>query len=200
MKDVSVAIVDGGGANLASLQFALERLGAHSFVTADARLIVSATHVILPGVGAAAAAMRQLAARGLLAVLPRVTRPFLGICLGMQLLCDRSAEDDVECLGIIPGTVSRLVADPEYPVPNMGWSEVTCPADNPLFAGIGPGSWFYFVHSYALPVNDWTSAVSEHRHRFAAGLSRGNFHGVQFHPERSSAAGARLLQNFLGLD
>jgi glutamine amidotransferase len=199
MNTVDVAIVDGGGANLASLQFALDRLGAESFVTADHRKILQASHVILPGVGAAAPAMKQLDSKGLVPVLPQVTRPFLGICLGMQLLCDKSAEDDARCLGIIPGQVTKLVADPDHPVPNMGWSEVTRVADSALFAGIEDRSWFYFVHSYALPVNEWTTATADHRDAFSAAVGRRNFHGVQFHPERSSTAGARLLQNFLAL-
>jgi glutamine amidotransferase len=195
-----VAIVDGGGANLASLRFALDRIGVASTVTADAGQILNASHVILPGVGAAASAMRLLQARGLLGVLPDVTRPFLGICLGMQLLCDRSAEDDVDCLGIIPGQVRKLVAEPQHPVPNMGWSEVSQVGDNPLFNAIDDGSWFYFVHSYALSVNDWTIAVASHRDNFSAAVSRNNFYGVQFHPERSSVAGSRLLKNFLELE
>jgi glutamine amidotransferase len=195
-----VAIVDGGGANLASLRFALDRIGVASTVTADAGQILNASHVILPGVGAAASAMRLLQARGLLGVLPDVTRPFLGICLGMQLLCDRSAEDDVDCLGIIPGQVRKLVAEPEHPVPNMGWSEVSQVGDNPLFNAIDDGSWFYFVHSYALSVSDWTIAVASHRDNFSAAVSRNNFYGVQFHPERSSVAGSRLLKNFLELE
>jgi len=195
-----VAIVDGGGANLASLRFALDRIGAASTVTADAGQILNASHVILPGVGAAASAMSLLETKGLLGVLPDVTRPFLGICLGMQLLCDRSAEDDAECLGIIPGQVRKLVAEPQHPVPNMGWSEVSQVDDNPLFGGIDDSSWFYFVHSYALSVGDWTIAVASHRDRFSAAVSRDNFYGVQFHPERSSAAGSRLLKNFLELD
>jgi glutamine amidotransferase len=200
MNAVNVAIVDGGGANLASLQFALDRLGAESLVTADRERILQASHVILPGVGAAAAAMKLLKAKDLVSVLPQVTRPFLGICLGMQLLCDKSAEDDADCLRIIPGQAMKLLAGPDYPVPNMGWSEVTRVADSALFAGIDDRSWFYFVHSYALPVNKWTSATAEHRGAFSAAVSRRNFHGVQFHPERSSTAGARLLQNFLELD
>ena len=149
-----VAIVDGGGANLASLRFALDRIGVASTVTADAGQILNASHVILPGVGAAASAMSLLETRGLLGVLPDVTRPFLGICLGMQLLCDRSAEDDADCLGIVPGQVQKLVAEPQHTVPNMGWSEVSQVGDNPLFAGIDDGSWVYFVHSYALSVSD----------------------------------------------
>lgn len=197
MTATRVAIVDGGGANLASLEFALGRLGAESFVTADAAMILSASHVILPGVGAAASAMQLLDSKDLLAVLPEVKRPFLGICLGMQLLCDRSAEDDANCLGIVPGQVTRLVADPQHPVPNMGWSEVSRVADTALFDGIDDGSWFYFVHSYALAVNDRTIAVASHRDSFSAAISRNNFYGVQFHPERSSAAGSRLLRNFL---
>ena len=192
-----VVIVDGGGANLASLEFALERLGARARVTRDAAAIRDASHVILPGVGAAAAAMRSLRADGLADLLPRLAQPVLGICLGLQLLAEASAEDDTDCLGIFPGRAERLEASPARPVPNMGWCRVRHCRPHPLTKGLSDGSWFYFVHSYALPVSGDSLAVAEHDGQFTAIAARDNYAATQFHPERSAAAGSRLLANFL---
>lgn len=193
----NVAIIDSGGANIASLQFALERLGAESRLTADPSVINSASHVILPGVGAAAAAMARIRARGLETIIPGLAQPVLGICLGMQLLAAYSEEDDAACLGVYPDLARKLDSGPETPVPNMGWCQVTRVNSHELLEGIGDGSWFYFVHSYVLPVCDRTLATAMHASAFSAAISRDNFHAVQFHPERSAAAGAQLLGNFL---
>ena len=194
-----VAVIDGGGANLASLRFALERLGAECVVTSEADVIRNASHVILPGVGAAAAAMEKLQEKDLVHTIRAIEQPFLGICLGMQLLGAGSEEDAVACLGIVPEHAVRLTAEPGNPVPNMGWCQLENVVDHPLLDGIVNGAWVYFIHSYALPVTERVIATSRHARPFAAALASGNFHGTQFHPERSSAAGARLLQNFLGL-
>jgi glutamine amidotransferase len=144
-----VAIIDGGGANIASLRFALARLGVDGELTADADAIRSASHVILPGVGAARAAMDRLRQKGLDAVIPGLTQPVLGICLGLQLLFERSEEDDTECLGILKGVVRRSTPAPGRPVPHMGWNQVAASRASPLLAGVPDGSYFYFVHSYA---------------------------------------------------
>lgn len=192
-----VALIDSGGANIASLRFALERLGASSVFTRDPERIGSASHVILPGVGAAADAMNRLADAGLVEVIRRLTQPVLGICLGMQLLCSHSEEDDVDCIGVFPERASRLPASVGHPVPNMGWCAVSDRRDHPLVDGIADGAWFYFVHSYALPPGDRTLACADHASRFAAIMASGNFFATQFHPERSAAAGSRLLANFL---
>ena len=197
MADLDTVIVDGGGANIASLQFALERLGATSALTSDASQIRDARRVILPGVGAAQNAMNRLRERGLDSVIPTLTQPVLGICLGMQLLAEASAENETPCLGIVPGTAGELRATTTSPVPNMGWCELQRRNDHPLLHGIDDGSFFYFVHSYALPENEHTLATAVHGNRFTAVLARGNFMGTQFHPERSAAAGARVLANFL---
>src|SRR6185312_13892075 len=141
---------DSGGANLASLQFALERLGARATVTSDARAITAAARIILPGVGSAADAMQRLRRSGLAELLPTLRQPVLGICLGMQLLFERSAEGMTECLGVIRGTVQRLQAVPGQPVPHMGWNQLTGLRQDPLLAGIEPGEYVYFVHSYAV--------------------------------------------------
>jgi glutamine amidotransferase len=194
----TVAIIDSGGANIASLQFALQRLGVSAQLTTSADDIREAPRVILPGVGAAGDAMRRLRDHGLVDVIRDLEQPVLGICLGMQLLAEASEEEDVECLGIIPGVATRLQAEAGLPVPNMGWCPVTSSLSHALFDGIDEGSYFYFVHSYALPVSGCTLATAKHRAEFSAISGRDNFLATQFHPERSSRDGARMLQNFLG--
>ena len=192
-----VAIVDGGCGNIASLMFALERLGHEGVLTTDAGVIRAAPRVILPGVGAARAAMERLAAHGLDRLLPTLTQPVLGICLGLQLLFAASEEDDARCLGIIPGTVRRLEASPDRPVPHMGWNQLTVTRPVPLLAGIDSGTHMYFVHSYAADVGAVTVATTDYGRPFTAVLAHGNFQACQFHPERSGPAGARVLANFL---
>jgi glutamine amidotransferase len=194
-----VVIIDSGGANLASLRYALDRLGARAEVTASAAHIAAAPRVILPGVGAAADAMERLRREGLVDLVPRLTQPVLGICLGMQLLFARSEEGPTDCLGVLPETVARMPGSPRLPVPHMGWNLCRAVHEDPLFAGLGDGEYFYFVHSYAAPVTGATIATAEYGAPFAAAVRSGNFRGVQFHPERSARAGARLLANFLGL-
>ncbi|HEX8755310.1 MAG TPA: imidazole glycerol phosphate synthase subunit HisH [Steroidobacteraceae bacterium] len=196
---MEAVIIDSGGANLASLQFALERLGAAATVSCDASEIAAAPRVILPGVGSAADAMQRLRRCGLAELLPSLDQPVLGICLGMQLLFDRSEEGMTECLGILPGTVGRLQAAPERPVPHMGWNQLTRPARDPLLEGIEAGEYFYFVHSYAAPASEVTLAGAQYGEAISAVVRRANFWGTQFHPERSASAGARLLANFLRL-
>jgi imidazole glycerol-phosphate synthase subunit HisH len=194
-----VVIVDSGGANLASLRFALARLGADSLVSADPRLLTAAPRVLLPGVGAAGAAMARLQAAGLAAPIRALRQPLLAICLGMQLLYAHSEEDDTQGLGILSGRVSRLAPVPGRPVPHMGWNTCRPLRPDPLLEGIAAGEYFYFVHSYAAPLDAYTTAATEYGAELSAVVSHGNFHGVQFHPERSGAAGARLLRNFLAL-
>lgn len=196
---MSVVIVDCGGANTASLRFALARLGLDAPLTTDAGLIRAAGHVVLPGVGAADDTMRRLARCKLDEVLPELRQPVLGICLGLQILAERSAEGMCGCLGIIPGEVQRLQALPSSPVPHMGWNTVQHDNDR-LFTGIGAGEFFYFVHSFVLPPGTYTTATTQYAGQsFSAAVRRNNFFAVQFHPERSGAAGAKLLQNFIAL-
>jgi glutamine amidotransferase len=194
-----VVIIDSGGANLASLQFALERLGARARVSADAATIAAAPRLLLPGVGSASGAMQRLQTLGLAALLARLTQPLLGICLGMQLLFERSAEGSTTCLGIIPGEVRALQPAPERPVPHMGWNSLLALQTDPLLEGIGQRDYFYFVHSYAAPPSATALASTEYGAAFAAVVRQRNFWGTQFHPERSASAGARLLANFLRL-
>jgi glutamine amidotransferase len=199
-----VVVIDSGGANLASLLYALRRLGADAEVSADAARIRAASHVLLPGVGAAHHTVQRLNANGLTSVIPTLTQPLLGICLGMQLLYAASAEAAVGCtltpgLGVIEGKVERMTAAADRPVPHMGWNQLELLKSDPLFEGFRGGEYMYFVHSYAVPVTADTLACSDYGGRFTAAVQRGNFRGVQFHPERSAAAGARLLANFLAL-
>ena len=192
-----LSILDSGGANIASVRFALERLGVRSELTADPVVIRSAERVILPGVGSAPEGMRRLRERGLVDCVRGLTQPVLGVCLGMQLLFESSEEGPTETLGIIPGVVSLLPDSPGIQVPHMGWNTVLTGKGAAILDGIGPEARFYFVHSYAGPVNAFTIASCDHGTPFAAIVQRANFSGVQFHPERSGEAGARLLKNFV---
>lgn len=192
-----LAIVDSGGANIASVRFALERLGVQGELTADPAVIRAAERVILPGVGSAQEGMKRLQAKGLVEVVRGLTQPVLGICLGMQLLFEASEEGDTPSLGIIPGRVALLPESPGITVPHMGWNTLDVRKPAPLLRGFDAATRFYFVHSFAGPVNEFTLASCEHGTAFAAVVQRGNFSGVQFHPERSGAAGAQLLKNFL---
>ena len=197
MSASEVVIIDSGGANLASLQFALERLGARAHVTRDAATIGSAPRVILPGVGCAADAMRRLEAAGLIAPLRQLKQPVLGICLGMQLLYRASEEGSTRCLGILPDTVRQLLPRPGLPVPHMGWNQLRAVAEDPLLEGWRSGDYVYFVHSYAAPVTSSALAVADYGTSLAALVRADNYWGAQFHPERSAHAGARILANFL---
>jgi imidazole glycerol-phosphate synthase subunit HisH len=197
-----VVIIDSGGANLASLGFALTRLGARAEVSTDASRIRRASHVLLPGVGAAHDTMARLRQHGLDQLIPTLRQPVLGICLGMQLLFESSAEaspgsSHTTTLGVIPGRVARMLGSPARPVPHMGWNQLDPLRADPLLAGIDAGAYVYFVHSYAAPVTTDTLATSDYEERFCAVVRRGNFRGVQFHPERSAGVGARLIANFI---
>jgi len=193
---VSLAVVDSGGANIASVLHALRRLGVEPEFTADADTIRQADRVLLPGVGAAGRAMEVLRGHGLVDVIRELQQPVLGICLGMQLLFESSAEDDAELLGLIPARLERIIEAPGLRVPHMGWNSIQTLKPDPLSDPLN-GDWFYFVHSYAAPLGPWTLASSEHGSPFSAIVRQGNFYGAQFHPERSAVAGARLLKNFL---
>ena len=195
-----VIIIDSGGANLASLQFALERLGARARVSSDVDEIAAAGRLILPGVGSARDAMQRLDRARLVEPLRRCTRPLLGICLGMQLLFQLSAEGSTPGLGVLGGTVERLQARRGRPVPHMGWNQLVVKAPDPLLEGIVAGDYVYFVHSYAAPPSRVTLATTEYGEELSAVVRSGNFWGAQFHPERSGSIGARLLENFLRLE
>ncbi|HET8942717.1 MAG TPA: imidazole glycerol phosphate synthase subunit HisH [Rudaea sp.] len=192
-----VVLVDAGGTNIGSVRYALQRLGVEATMTDDVGRIRTASHVILPGVGAARPGMLRLRARGLIDVIRSLRQPVLGVCLGMQLLFEHSQEDDTQCLGIIPGQVRKIPSTPGLRVPHMGWNRIRAERNEPMTASVGEDSWVYFVHSYAASISVHTIASSEHGERFSAMVRRENFFGMQFHPERSAACGARLLQEFL---
>lgn len=194
-----VVIVDSGGANIASLRCALERLGARTRLSADGSVIAGADRVVLPGVGAARHAMERLRTAGLTNVLRTLTQPVLGVCLGMQLLFARSEEGPTACLGILPSAVQGLRAQPGRPVPHMGWNRLQRLKADPLLEGIEDGAHVYFVHSYAAAVTEHTLASAEYGLPLSAVVRHGNFWATQFHPERSAATGARILRNFLRL-
>lgn len=208
----SVALIDYGSGNLRSAEKALRKAAegmtapADIVVTADPAVVAKADRVVLPGVGAFAACMAALSARdGLIEAMSEAAltcgAPFLGICVGMQLLADRGLEfGTTPGLGWIAGTVARLTpSDPAAKIPHMGWNPLTAVRDIPLMAGLGPAPHMYFTHSFAFTPDDpsHVAASVDHGGLFAAAVSKDNIMGVQFHPEKSQAAGLRLLQNFL---
>ena len=193
-----VAVISYGAGNIASVQFALERLGATVRLTADPVEIAEAERVILPGVGAAGYAMSRLTALNLIEPLRAFERPLLGVCLGQQLLFERSDEgEDVQMLGLIPGTVGRLEPDAPLPVPHMGWSRLTRDRDDPLLKGVAAGADAYFVHGFVCPDGPATLARADYGGPVPAMVRSANRWGCQFHPERSAEAGATILKNFL---
>lgn len=192
---MSVVLVDSGGANIGSMRYALQRLGVDAELTADAAVIRAADKVILPGVGAAAAAMARLRELHLVDVLRGLTQPVLGVCLGMQLLCTRSEEGDTDCLGIVDATVRRIPPGAGLRVPHMGWNRVRIVAPHAWLSHAE--DWAYFVHGYAVPPCAATLATCDHGTTFSAAIGRGNFTGVQYHPERSAQLGAMVLRGFL---
>ena len=194
---IRLAIIDSGGANIASLRFAIERLGIASQVTTDAATLRAATHVMLPGVGAAADCMERLRSANLVETIRSLRQPLLGVCVGMQLLFESSEEGDVACLGLLPGRVRRFADRAGLPVPHMGWNQIEFEGPSPLLDDIVSGDHVYFVHSYCAPVNESTVATTLYGERFAAIVRRGNVFGAQFHPERSARAGSLVLRNFL---
>lgn len=198
MSAAQVVVVPVGGANFGSLRRALRRLDVEPVFSAERDQVEAASHVILPGVGSAGAAMQSIRALGVDQWLPRLTQPLLGICLGMQLLFEASEEGDCRTLGLLPGTVRRLPPKPVWP--HMGWNRLQqIDATAPLLSGIGADDWFYFVHGYAVSERSVTLASSTSGAAFTAVAGRGNVFGTQFHPEKSAQAGRRVLQNFLAL-
>jgi len=195
---VTVALINTGCANIYSVQAALDRLGVAHELAATPSHAASADRLILPGVGAARPAMTQLRASGWVEALQRETRPVLGICLGMQLLFDRSDEGDVDGLGLMPGRIERLAPFSGGVLPHMGWNTLDiASATDPLMAGVQPGDRAYFVHSFAAPVSAFTIASTDYGQIFSAAVRRGNIMGCQFHPERSGSVGSRILKNFV---
>ena len=196
---MTVTLLSYGAGNVASVQFALERLGATVRLTADPAEIAAAERLILPGVGAAGYAMARLRGLGLVEPIRAFRRPLLGVCLGQQLLFETSEEGDADLLGLIPGKVRRLEPGPDRPVPHMGWSRLTPVRPDPLLEGVEDGAYAYFVHGYVCPDGPATLACADYGGPVPAVVRSANRWGCQFHPERSAGVGARILQNFLGL-
>ncbi|VEG12606.1 imidazole glycerol phosphate synthase subunit HisH [Moraxella cuniculi] len=193
---MNLTIIDTGCANLSSVKFAFDRLGISAQITKDLAKIRSADKLLLPGVGTAAAAMKILQDRDLIETIRNATQPMLGICLGMQLMTEFSAEGNVETLKLMSGK-TELIPNTGLPLPHMGWNKVRYQTDHPLFHGISQDSHFYFVHSFAVLPNDSTIATCDYGVPFSAAIANKNFYGVQFHPERSGKNGAKLLKNFV---
>lgn len=195
-----IVIIDYATGNLRSVCNALDRIGASWKLSSDAGEISGADRVLLPGVGDASCAMKELRIRGLDDVVRGLTVPVLGICVGMQLLCRGSEEGNVECLGVFDTYVRRMKPDRDsgVKVPHVGWNTLHS-MKSPLFSGLSDGDFAYFVHSYAASLCADTIAVSENGVSFSAAISKGNFYGVQFHPEKSGEVGARILTNFLNI-
>ena len=194
-----ITVIEIGCANTASVLWALERLGAQVRLSSDAAEITAAEKVVLPGVGAAGFAMSRIHELGLFETIRNIQAPLLGVCLGQQLLFDGSTEGDVSCLGLIPGIVTKMEATGDMVVPHMGWNQLEVTREDPLTQGVKDGDFAYFVHSFVCPVNDHTLATCTYGRPFAAMVRKDNVWGCQFHPERSSAAGAVILKNFLSL-
>lgn len=194
---MDVAVIRLGVGNTASVVFALERAGARVTLTEDAREIADAERIVLPGVAAAGCAMERIRALGLLDTLRTFDRPFLGLCLGQQLLFETTEEDEADGIGLIDGRVRRMLSTPELPVPHMGWNSLAIDRDDPLLEGVEDGAYVYYAHSFVCPVGVATVARTEYGGAFAAVVRQGQAWGCQFHPERSGAVGARMLQNFL---
>jgi imidazole glycerol-phosphate synthase subunit HisH len=195
MQDQNIVIIKYNAGNIRSVDFALRRLGVNAEITDDSDRIRAASKIIFPGVGEASGTMEYLKVRGLDVVIRRLTQPVLGICLGMQLMCNFSEEGDTECLGIFDTVVLKFV---KGKVPHMGWNALDR-ASGPLFRNIGAGSYVYYVHSYYVPENEYTTASSVYNDRFSGAMQYENFHATQFHPEKSGSPGEQILKNFLDL-
>ena len=191
---MNTIIIDYDAGNVKSLQFALERLGVNAILTNNSELIAASDRVIFPGQGEAISAMKKLKKHGLDQLIPELKQPVLGICFGMQLLCDKTEEGETNGLGIVPTKVIRFPNTVK--VPQMGWNVVTH-SNTGLFQGIEQGCYMYLVHSYFVPIEPETSAKSNYAGEYSVGIKKNNFYGVQFHPEKSSKAGSQLLENFL---
>ena len=191
-----IAIIDYGAGNVASVANAVIRLGSPFIITSDIDDLVKAEKIIFPGVGEASFAVNRLYDKGLINFLQEIKKPLLGICLGMQLMCDHSDEGNVDGLGIFPIKVVRF-KNYETKVPHIGWNTVHFKPRNKLFRGIAQDEFFYFANSFYAPVDESSTAVTENKIIFSASLEKDNYFGVQFHPEKSSASGLKVLRNFI---
>ena len=194
---MDIAIIKYNAGNIYSVDFALKRLGVNPIITADPELLNKADKIIFPGVGEAFTTMEHLKAAKLDQVIVNLKQPVLGICLGMQLMCKHSEEGDADCLGIFPAEVKRLVPQKhEDKVPHMGWNTLTN-VQGKLFDAKIENQFVYFVHSFYVPLNEFTAATTDYIHPFSAALHKDNFYATQFHPEKSGEIGKHILKNFL---
>lgn len=191
-------IIKYNAGNIRSVLFALERIGVEAVVTDDPELICAADKVIFPGVGEASSAMAYLQEKQLVEVIRSLKQPVLGICLGMQLMCAHSEENDTPCLGIFDLPVLKFNTQPNFKVPQIGWNQIY-DLKSPLLEGIDPQSFVYFVHGYYVPAGDQSIATTDYMQPYSSGLQKDNFYALQFHPEKSGEIGQRILQNFIGL-
>jgi len=191
---MKIVIIDYGAGNTRSVEFAFNRIGVNTLLSDDPETIQTADGVIFPGVGHAQHAMNTLNSKGLDKLIPSLNQPVLGICLGMQLLCESSEEGNTRGLGIINSTVVKF--DDKMKIPKIGWNNLKM-NENELFTGVNQNEYFYFVHSYYVPQNDFSIGQSEYGIEYTAALNKDNFYGCQFHPEKSGVAGEQILKNFI---
>ncbi|MCV9388031.1 imidazole glycerol phosphate synthase subunit HisH [Reichenbachiella ulvae] len=190
-----IVIIDYGAGNVKSVKFALDRLGIGYELSRSAETIQSADKLLFPGVGEASSSMKALEEYGLTEVIKDAKQPFLGICLGMQMMCESSEENDTKGLGIFPLPV-KLFDSTDVKVPHMGWNQVE-DLQTPIFDGLEEKEYMYFVHSYYVPDSEWTIAKANYPAPFSAALHKDNFYGCQFHPEKSGSFGQKILENFV---
>jgi len=193
---MKIVIIDYGAGNIQSIKFAIQRLGYEAILSSDPNEIRTADKVIFPGVGEASSAMRKLKATGLDVLIPELKQPVLGICLGMQLMCNSSEEGNTNGLGIYDVDVVKFKN--KLKVPQIGWNQI-CELNSPLFKEIDENEFMYLVHSFYAPLSDNTIASTNYDVKYSSAFQKDNFYGVQFHPEKSSTAGAQILKNFLAL-
>ena len=193
---MKIAIIDYNAGNVQSVLFALQRLDVNAELTNDPEMIRAADKVIFPGVGEAQNTMAYLKTTGLAQLIPTLTQPVLGICLGMQLLCEHSEEGDTPCLGIIPQKVKKFIPKANQKVPHMGWNTIQ-PKTGGLFDATHKEAYVYFVHSYFVEQGVYTTVICNYIQPFSAALQKDNFYATQFHPEKSGSVGESILQNFL---
>lgn len=195
---MKIAIIEYNAGNVQSVQYALQRLGYSAVVTAEEQALKAADKIIFPGVGHAGAAMQSIRKAGLDIIIPQLIQPLLGICVGMQLLCNYSEEGDTKCLGIVDAVVKKIDVAKGLKVPQVGWNTIAN-FQSPLFDGLKEESYVYYVHSYYATITEHCIATSGYGISYAAAIQKNNFYGVQFHTEKSAAVGDRILSNFLSL-